>query len=154
MLGKWGKGWVGKERTLWTVEGLAIKLAITNTLRAAESFSRFVTLYTKIFLLLSRHMGCPLVIEANKKDLHFTFPSNTAHTFLLHYLSALVWCFISKWLLNGLAHTIIKDCYSIPNFQFGFLLLTELLFLTLPQCFNTADIDTENIYCRIQADQP
>lgn len=54
----------------------------------------------------------------------------------------------------GLARILIKDCYIIPSFQFGFFLLTALLFPTLPQCFKTADIDTENIYCRIQAEQP
>lgn len=46
-------------------------------------------------------MGCPLLIEAIKQDLLFTFVLNTEHTFLLHYFSALVQCFISKWLLNG-----------------------------------------------------
>lgn len=41
----------------------------------------------------------------------------------------------------GLAHIVIKDCNSIPDFQFGFLSLTALLFPTLPQCSNTADTD-------------
>lgn len=115
------------DQALWTVVGLSttVKLAITNKLSAAESFNRYVTLYTKIFLLSLMHTGCPLVIETNSRIYillfpHYFFPEHRIHIFTTLFLCPGTMFHYHVIIKIGLVQVLIKDCYIIPSFQFGF----------------------------------